>query len=213
LVSSSRIFGVLTEAQCRQLAEETSTLELPGVVGCDDTAGWFVDRAVTLGLAFAEPIPQQIWALSARPNYPGAPGRARQVGADHAALFADWMTAFHNEASPHDPAFSREQLEKAARSGRHLFWILDGQPVSMAGIVRQTRRSGTIAAVYTPPPLRGRGYAGSVTAAAVEQVFAERKTTACLYTDLRNPFSNRCYAKIGFKPVCLSKHFVRRPAG
>jgi RimJ/RimL family protein N-acetyltransferase len=205
------VLGALAEAQCHRLAEETSALELPGVVGCDDTAAWFVDRAVALGHAFAEPIPQRIWALSDRPNYPSVPGRARQVGPDDVALFADWMTAFHDEASPHDPAFSREQLQKAAGAGHHLFWIVDGQPVSMAGIVRRTRHSGTIAAVYTPPPLRGRGYAGSVTAAAVERVFAEGKTAACLYTDLRNPFSNRCYAKIGFKPVCFSKHFVRHP--
>jgi len=29
--------------------------------------------------------------------------------------------------------------------------------------------------------------------------------TACLYTDLRNPMSNRCYAKIGFisRPLAL----------
>ena len=66
--------------------------------------------------------------------------------------------------------------------------------------------------VYTPPPLRGKGYGGSVTAAVVEQAFAEGKTMACLYTDLRNPFSNRCYAKIGFKPVCDSAHIPRAVA-
>jgi predicted GNAT family acetyltransferase len=27
---------------------------------------------------------------------------------------------------------------------------------------------------------------------------------ACLYSDLRNPTSNRCYAKIGFKPIYRS---------
>jgi predicted GNAT family acetyltransferase len=26
---------------------------------------------------------------------------------------------------------------------------------------------------------------------------------------VRNPFSNRCYAKIGFEPVCSSLHYVR----
>jgi predicted GNAT family acetyltransferase len=207
------VLGALAEAECHRLAEETSALELPGVVGCDDTATWFVDRAVALGLAFMNPIPQQIYALGDRPNYPGAPGHARPVSAEDAALFADWMTVFRGEVSPHDPVIPRERLEKAASAGHYLFWVVDGQPVSMAGIVRRTRHSGAIAPVYTPPPLRGRGYAGSVTAAVVERVFAEGKTVACLYTDLRNPFSNRCYAKIGFKPVCFSRHFVRQPAG
>jgi predicted GNAT family acetyltransferase len=43
-----------------------------------------------------------------------------------------------------------------------------------------------------------------VTAATVDSIFAEGRTMACLYSDLRNPASNRCYAKIGFKPVCRS---------
>jgi predicted GNAT family acetyltransferase len=57
--------------------------------------------------------------------------------------------------------------------------------------------------------LRGRGYAGSVTAAVVEWIFAEGKSASCLYTDLRNPASNRGYAKIGFKPACASWHYPR----
>ena len=79
----------------------------------------------------------------------------------------------------------------------------------MAGIVRRLRNSAAITGVYTTPELRGRGYAGSVTAAAVEQIYADGRTIACLYTDLRNPFSNRCYARIGFKPVCKSMHFYK----
>jgi predicted GNAT family acetyltransferase len=83
----------------------------------------------------------------------------------------------------------------------------------MAAIVRRTRTAAAISAVYTPPPLRGKGYAGSVTAAVAEQAFAEGKRVACLYTDLRNPFSNRCYAKIGFESVCDSAHIPRAIAG
>jgi predicted GNAT family acetyltransferase len=86
---------------------------------------------------------------------------------------------------------------------------VDGKPVAMAGISRRTRNTGVISGVYTPPALRGRGYAGSVTAAVAEQIFAEGKTAVCLYTDLRNPYSNRCYARIGFKPACRSWHYLR----
>jgi predicted GNAT family acetyltransferase len=74
----------------------------------------------------------------------------------------------------------------------------------MAGIVRRTRRGAAIACVYTPPKLRDRGYAAAVTAATVDGVFAEGRTMACLYADLRNEASNRCYSKIGFKPMCRS---------
>jgi predicted GNAT family acetyltransferase len=200
-------------SQKPQLADMTRDVEYPGVVGPELTAQWFAERAAELGFAFLDPIPQRIHALNDKPTYPGAPGEARQVTAEDAALFADWMLAFGREATPHDPPLPREQLEKTAGAGRHLFWVVGGEPVSVAGIGRRTRNAAAINAVYTPPPLRGHGYAGSVTAAVVEHAYAEGKTTACLYTDLRNPFSNRCYAKIGFKPVCSSLHFPKRASG
>ena len=80
----------------------------------------------------------------------------------------------------------------------------------MAAIARHLRRTVAVSSVYTPPQHRGRGYAGSVTAAVADKLFAEGKTTVCLYTDLRNPTSNRSYAKIGFRPYCDSWHYLRR---
>jgi predicted GNAT family acetyltransferase len=79
----------------------------------------------------------------------------------------------------------------------------------MAGIVRGGRNFGSIGFVYKPVEFRGRGYAGSVTAAAADQIFAQGKSIACLYTDLRNPASNRCYARVGFEEVCESWFFQR----
>jgi predicted GNAT family acetyltransferase len=96
------------------------------------------------------------------------------------------------------------------------FWMVDSEPVAIAGIMRRTRHAAAIAGVYTPPRLRGRGYAGSVTAALVDSIFAEGRSMACLYVDLRNPYSNCCYAKIGFTPLCRSWYYPRaasEPAG
>jgi|GEM_PF-1211764 len=204
------VLGDLNQAQCRALADHTTELDYPGVVGPGLTAEWFVQRARACGLEFAEPIAQQIHTLRDPPRYPGASGHARAVTADDAGLFADWLTAFVREATPRDPVPPREQLERTAGEGRYLFWIDKGRPVSIAGIVRRLRTCAAIAGVYTPPGLRGRGYAGSVTAAVVEQIYAEGRATACLYTDLSNPFSNRCYAKIGFRPAYSSLHFHRQ---
>jgi RimJ/RimL family protein N-acetyltransferase len=203
------VLGELIAEQCRALAEATRTLDYPAVVGADDTAHWFVERATELGLAFIEPISQQILALRNKPVYPGAPGHARTIVAADAPLFSDWTIAFAREAIPHDPVPTPEQLALSAASGRFQFWIVDDEPVSMAGIMRRTRHAGAIAGVYTPPSLRGRGYAGSVTAALVEAIFAEGRSMACLYVDLRNPYSSRCYANIGFTPVCRSAYYPR----
>ncbi len=203
------VLGALTQAECDALADETREIDYPGVVGADLTAKWFVERATGLGIAFGEPVPEKIHALSGPPRYPGAPGHARLAGPADADLLFDWTRAFIREAVPHDPAPVRERVIKGITEERYLLWIVDDVPVSMAAIARRLKTTAAISQVYTPPALRGRGYAGSVTAAIAERIFAEGRSSACLYTDLRNPFSNRAYAKIGFKPVCEAWHYPR----
>ena len=204
------VLGDLSEAQCHALAEETQQLRYIAVLGPDLTAKWFVARAEALGLAFEAAMPQRILTLQSPPRHSDVAGQARPVGPEDSELLADWLTAFDREAIPEDPPRPRDRLLALAGSGDYLFWMVDGAPVSLAGIVRRTRRVGAIAAVYTPPEHRGNGYAGAVTAAVAERVFAEGRDTACLYVDLRNPAANRAYAKVGFQPLCESWFFPRR---
>ena len=68
-----------------------------------------------------------------------------------------------------------------------------------------------IGPVYTPPELRGRGYASALTA-QVSQLQLDRGRRFCfLYTDLANPTSNAIYMRIGYERVCDSRElaFVR----
>ncbi len=88
------ILGALTEAQCHRLADDTRTLDYPGVVGSDATARWFVER----GGNFHAPIPLHIQVLDRAPTYPAASGYARQVSAEDIAVFSEWMLAFRDEA-------------------------------------------------------------------------------------------------------------------
>jgi RimJ/RimL family protein N-acetyltransferase len=205
------LLGVVDEAECRALAAATRNLDYPGVIGADDAPHWFARHATATGAAFAPPIAQRIHVLDRPPRYPGAPGAARAATAADAALLFDWIAAFQREAVPHDPPPTPAEMERAAASGRYFFWIVDGAPVAVAAVARRLSDVGAIAPVYTPPDRRGRGYAGSITAAVVDRLFAEGKRAVCLYTDLGNPISNRCYAKIGFRPYCDSWHYVRVP--
>src|SRR5262245_37779036 len=203
------LLGNLDKTNCHQLARDTMHDDNAEVVGADETAHWFVEEAKSAGMKFETAIPQSIHVLAKPPSYSPIPGSARVVTAADASLLFEWLTAFHREAVPNDPSVMKQHAVEAAESGRYLFWIVDDQPVSVAAISRSLKRTAAIAPVYTPPHLRGRGYAGSVTAAVVDRILAEGKASACLYTDLRNPMSNRCYAKIGFKPYCDSWHYVR----
>jgi GNAT superfamily N-acetyltransferase len=208
--SHSIVLGALGQSQCRTLAELADETDYPGVIGPGLTARWLVDRAQELGRSFAEAEPEQIYSISDPPRYPGVLGQARLATGKDAELVGNWLTAFFQEAVPCDRLPPRDELELAAGEGRFMFWIDEGRPVSMAGIARRLRDSAAITGVYTPPELRGHGYAGSVTAATVERIYAEGRKTACLYTDLRNSASNRCYVKIGFRPVGRSLHIHRR---
>jgi FR47-like protein len=194
------VLADLTKAQCRAFAEATVGLNYTGVVGPDETSLWFAQRASELGIGFEKPIQQRIHSLTTPPKYPGAQGHARRVTVNDAGLLADWLTAFIHEATPHNIVPPRENLEARAGEDRHFFWIVGGEPVAMAAIARRMRCAAAIAPVYTPPNQRGKGYAGSVTAAVVEQIFAEGKPVACLYTDASNPISNRCYARSDSRP-------------
>jgi RimJ/RimL family protein N-acetyltransferase len=205
--------GNLDEAECRELARATAGIDYSGVSGSGETPRTFVEQATALGARFEDPIPLRIHILSGAPRYPGAPGAARQVTAADAPLLLEWMTAFRREALPHDPPLQPSDAEKAAAGGRFFFWTVEEKPVSMAALMRRLRQTGAISAVYTPPGQRGRGYAGSVTAAVAERIFAEGRRAACLHTDLRNPVSNRCYARIGFTPHCEAWHHVRNGRG
>jgi RimJ/RimL family protein N-acetyltransferase len=202
------LLGNLEKSECHKLAQDTSHDNNIGVVGSDETAQWFVERAKLAGMKFELPIPMRIHVLAKPPVDPAIPGLARATVAQDSPLLFEWLLTFHNEAIPHDPLVTKERVDELAESGRYLFWTIDDQPVSVAAISRRLKHSAAIGPVYTPPELRGRGYAAAVTAAVANCIFAEGKSTVSIYTDLRNPMSNRCYSKVGFKPYCDSWHYV-----
>jgi GNAT superfamily N-acetyltransferase len=201
------VMGEMRREHCEAFADQMTGQRFNSVMGPDRSALWFRDRAEVLGVRFGEPWRQRILAISAPPVYPDTPGEARLVTSADIELFAEWVLAFCHEAIPHDPLPQRAHTERQAASGNYLFWVAEGRPVSMAGIHRRTRTGASIGGVYTPPDLRGRGFAGAVTSAAVGKIYSAGRTMACLYADMANPWSNRCYEKIGFTQVCESTMF------
>jgi hypothetical protein len=205
----SILLGNLDCGECQFLARRTREHPFGGVIGSDETAGWFAEEANKFGIAFKEAEPQRIHVLRDPPRYPGAEGAPRAAMPADTDLLYGWMQEFVHEAVPHDQAPPREMVEEGVARNKYLLWTIGGEPVSMAVIGRVLKSAMSIGPVYTPPSKRGRGFAGSATAALSERIFAEGKSAACLYSDLRNPYSNRCYEKIGFKPHCDAWHYHR----
>jgi predicted GNAT family acetyltransferase len=85
--------------------------------------------------------------------------------------------------------------------GRALLWEAGGSPRALATRSRLAAGMVRIQQVYTPPELRGRGYAGAATAAATQAALDAGATEVVLNTDLANPTSNALYQRLGFEPV------------
>ena len=131
-----------------------------------------------------------------------APGRSRPAAETDRALVADWYAAFADEV---EQPMAREDAAASAderlAAGRLWLWLGPGdEPVCVAGHTAPQHGFGRIGPVYTPPEHRGRGYATALTA-EVARLLRAGGNDACLFTDLRNPTSNRIYAAIGFEPV------------
>ena len=73
-------------------------------------------------------------------------------------------------------------------------------PVSMAGRTRPAAGMLRVGPVFTPLDLRGRGYAGAVTA-AVSRAAQDLVGEVLLFTDMANPTSNAIYQRLGYRRV------------
>jgi len=80
-------------------------------------------------------------------------------------------------------------------------WV-DGEPACLVGVSGETPHGIRVAPVYTPPELRGRGYASALTAEVSQAQLDAGRRYCFLFTDLANPTSNKVYQAIGYEPVC-----------
>jgi hypothetical protein len=177
--------------------------QLSGVTADAAIARAFADewRRVT-GEAYRVTMAERIYQLDTVIPVSGVPGTMRQATPDDRDLLLAWLDAFQREAIL-GVVTPPEQLvdQLFSSSARRMFLWVDGEPVAMAGTGAQTPRGARIGPVYTPPELRGRGYASACTAALSQLLLDEGRRFCFLYTDLANPTSNKIYQAIGYRPV------------
>jgi predicted GNAT family acetyltransferase len=138
-------------------------------------------------------------ATLVRPD-PAPEGKPRVAGERDRDLLTEWSAAFLREVGdvPHDLAAA---VDERLGYGGLTVWEVGGTAVSMAGITRIVSGMARVGMVYTPPELRGRGYAGAVTAAVSQAALDAGAGQVVLYTDLANPTSNALYERLGYRPV------------
>ncbi len=134
------------------------------------------------------------------PVEPGPPGAARVAGEADRDLLEGWHAEFARDVDE-EPAQVVRTLDDALPYGGRTLWEVDGEPVAMAGSTAPEDGAVRIVAVYTPAALRGRGYAGAVTAAVARAARDRGARDVLLFADLANPVSNRLYQRLGFEPA------------
>lgn len=131
-----------------------------------------------------------------------APGTFRWAAPADVALAADWRIAFcveckiETESSADAVARVSEIIKRA--NGLAL-WEDGGRVVSTATVGSYTPNGARIGVVYTPPELRGHGYAGACMWELTSRLFEQGQKACYLYTDLLNPTSNGIYRRIGYE--------------
>jgi uncharacterized protein len=174
---------------------------LPGVVGPKEAVAKFA-------AAWPAKARLEIAQRAFRADYvdapTGVPGRMRDYERRDRELAAQWMDAFAEEALPEAPPGTSEEFvdrREEDPDGGIVLWEDDGAVVSMAGFGGRTPNGIRIGPVYTPPELRGRGYASALTAAVTQRLLDGGLRFCFLFTDLANPTSNSIYQRIGYEPV------------
>ena len=179
---------------------------LPGVIGPKARVAQFATawRAATGATPRLE-IAQRIFAADHVDEPRPTTGAMRDYEPADRELAIRWMDEFVAEAMPENAAHPESSAEFV--DGRDedpeaglVVWE-DGRPVSMAGFGGRTPNGIRVGPVYTPPDLRGHGYASALTAALTQRLLDSGRRFCFLYTDLANPTSNSIYQRIGYRAV------------
>lgn len=119
------------------------------------------------------------------------------------SLLIRWREAYHLESLGTDPGMARKAAQKDIdgyiQRDSHRLLMVDGQPVSMTGFNATLPEIVQIGGVFTPPALRGRGYARTAVALHLAEARAAGLRKSVLFA--ASNAAVRAYVAIGFAPA------------
>ncbi len=136
------------------------------------------------------------------PPQPLPAGRGRLVGEQDREQLMCWCREFAGDVGEDVSIDAGSWAGTRFADKRYTFWETpDGTPVSMAGVNPMVADVIQVDPVYTPAHLRGRGYAGAVTAEVSRAALAAGAKEVVLFTNAANATSNALYQRIGYLPI------------
>jgi len=193
---SSEAVAAVVETIC------SGGVNLPGITGEAAVAAMFAGQWTEVNRAAAMPVEgQRIYEVRVVERPTTVAGRLRQAEAADRDLVVGWFDAFHIDIGEGHGGGGLDAaaavVDRRLPRGDFRIWDSD-RAVSMAATSTAVAGVVRISAVYTPPELRGSGYATSCVAELSDEVLTGGNR-CILYTDLGNPTSNSIYRKIGYR--------------
>ncbi|HWI64585.1 MAG TPA: GNAT family N-acetyltransferase, partial [Symbiobacteriaceae bacterium] len=103
----------------------------------------------------------------------------------------DALTAIYADAGT--MSRSRGMLEQSLPT----FWVVEdqGRVVCAGSVLSRSSQAGMVGAIFTPPELRGKGYASTIVHAVSTALLQEGRTPCLFY---HNPDAGRIYRRLGY---------------
>jgi RimJ/RimL family protein N-acetyltransferase len=168
-------------------------------LGLDATPAAHDSREVLFSLSLDElkvPAPLAGGELRLR-----VPSRTEATG-----LLLEWRIAYAVESlgAARNAALeneARELMESWGLSGKCWVLMRGSEIVAMTGFNAEARGIVQVGGVYTPPALRGRGYARAAVAGSLEVARSKGATRSVLFTPETNVAAQRAYLALGYRVV------------
>ncbi|PKV89836.1 GNAT family N-acetyltransferase [Streptomyces sp. TLI_146] len=191
------VLGTMPDGAAQELAGALRGEALVGVNGATATARAFgeawgpyqVDRQ------------ERLFRLAELADPAPVVGRARLATEADLPVVTAWMTAFLEEVALPPGLGAAAAAARRTAAGQLVLWETDEGPVSLAASSAVLAGQSRIGPVYTPPALRGRGFAAVATAAATRLALEWGAEQVVLFTDLANATSNALYQRLGYRQV------------
>jgi predicted GNAT family acetyltransferase len=184
---------------------------LPGVLGPVGATALFSELwGEETGVRARVQVAERIYRASEAHQPTDVSGRYRAYEDHDHDLVLAWLTAFVAESLPAGTPFDAEAVLARRLDEREAGFVLweDDEAASLAGFGGVTPHGIRVGPVYTPPELRGRGYASALVGELTARLLDNGRRFCFLFTDLSNPTSNSIYQRIGYRPVADVNQWV-----
>ena len=197
----------LENAIAQQLKKEK--LKIPGVIGDKEIAEKFAEAwAAETGATVELQMDEGLYRIdSPVRGLEKSPGSWRVANKQDAELLEKWYLLFSEETGIGTPGYEEASMKiEQFLDGKEIYvWEVDGQVVACMKKSRPSKHGITVSFVYTPEEHRRKGYARTMVAEVTEELLLEFDFVL-LYTDLKNPTSNKIYSEIGYEQIANPAH-------